>query len=58
MTGAIQQIMKEKYGMQEVWLPTPIVNGPKSNIFVSHDFHTNTDRCLVLIQGTGAVRAG
>jgi hypothetical protein len=50
--------MKKQYGMQEVWLPTPIENGPKSNIFVSSDFYTNTDRCLVLIQGTGAVRAG
>lgn len=44
--------------MQEVWLPTPVPNGPKSNIFISADFYTNTDRCLLLIQGTGAVRAG
>jgi len=44
--------------MQEVWLPTPSPNGAKCNIFISDDFYTNLDRCLLLIQGTGAVRAG
>ena len=44
--------------MEEVWLPTPVPGGPKCNIFVSNDFYTNTDRCLILIQGTGSVRAG
>jgi len=34
--------------MQEVWLPTSVPNGAKSNIFVSSDFYTNKKRCLIL----------
>ena len=48
--------MKTKYAMREVWIGEK--GGPKCNIFISDDFYTNTGRCLVLIQGTGAVRAG
>ena len=54
--GYVQTTMKVKYGMKEIWLGAK--NGPKCNIFVSDDFFTNTGRCMVLIQGTGAVRAG
>ena len=57
--GYIQQTMKVKYEMQEVWIgDSSDPNGPKCNIFISKDFYQNTGRCLVLIQGTGAVRAG
>jgi hypothetical protein len=49
VTGAIQQMMIEEFKMEEVWLPTPVPNGPKSNIFISADFYTNTDRCMLLI---------
>ena len=48
--------MRDKYGMQEVWLGAR--SGPKCNIFISDDFYTNTGRCMVLIQGNGACRAG
>lgn len=45
--------------MQEVWIGDGRqANRPKCNIFVSDDFDSNTGRCLVLIQGSGAVRAG
>jgi len=57
--GAIQQIMKTDFKMQEIWLPeTADALAPKVNVFVSDDFLTNTERCLILIQGTGSVRAG
>ena len=46
--------------MQEIWVGDDNENSkaPKVNIFVSDDFFANPGRCLVLIQGTGAVRAG
>lgn len=51
--------MKQDYQMHEIWLPeTAKPAEAKSNVFISKDFYTNTNRCLVLIQGTGSVRAG
>ena len=47
--------MREIYGLKEVWIGG---SGPKNNIYVSEDFTTNSEKCLVLLQGTGAVRAG
>ena len=47
VNGYVQQQMKDKYGMQEVWLGAR--TGPKCNIFISDDFYTNTGRCMVLI---------
>ena len=48
--GFVQQTMRTKYGMKEVWIGDERKpNGPKCNIFVSDDFATNTSRCLVLI---------
>ena len=45
--------------MVETWIgDRKQPNGPKCNIFLSQDFYTNTDRCLVLIQGSGECRAG
>lgn len=48
--------------MIEKWLPLPEDceknEKPANNIFVSKDFETNQNKCLVLIQGTGPVRAG
>ena len=59
VAGYIQQEMKEKYGMKEVWIGGgESGKGPKCNIFISNDFYTNKGRCLILIQGMGAVRAG
>jgi hypothetical protein len=48
--GAIQQIMKSDFKMQEIWLPeTALPTEPKCNVFVSNDFFTNQERVLVLI---------
>mmetsp|Transcript_25886 Transcript_25886/g.34637 ORF Transcript_25886/g.34637 Transcript_25886/m.34637 type:complete len:211 (+) Transcript_25886:349-981(+) len=59
MTGYLQSVMKNRFGMQEIWVgDSANPNGPKVNIFVSDDFFVNTGRCLVLLQGTGACRAG
>ena len=50
--------MREFFRMKEIWIGGKGNNEPKCNIYISDDFGTNTERCLVLIQGTGAVRAG
>lgn len=57
-----------KYGLKEIWIPENRYlekndhYQPKCNIFMSPDFISNSDdpekNALVLIQGTGAVRAG
>lgn len=61
----LQQILIQQYKFNEIWLPfrntTMTVNEIDShldqvNIFVSSDFYTNTNGCLILIQGSGAVR--
>ena len=44
--------------MDEVMIPEDEV-GPKCNIFLSKNFYDpGVKNCLVLIQGTGDVRAG
>jgi hypothetical protein len=59
ITGVVQDFMVEKYGLREVWLPlSDNPDSPKVNIFISPDLFTNFSTCLVLIQGTGPVRAG
>ena len=62
--------MKETYKLKEILIPEDkhleeeYRHLPKNNIFMSEEFYTpdvekNKDkRALVLIQGTGAVRAG
>ena len=64
--------MKEVYGLKEVLIPeddqiSDDESGAKNNIFMSHHFYRpdeaqqkeNSEKiALVLIQGTGAVRAG
>lgn len=54
----VQEVMRVKYRQREIWIPENGKEGPKCNIFVSEDFETNQNRCLLLIQGAGAVRAG
>ena len=57
--GYVQQVMKTKYGMQEVWIGDDSKpNGPKCNIFISPDFYENPGRCLVLIKGSNPSIAG
>ena len=61
--------MKTVYGLEEVWIPEDsdleeeYRHLPRCNIFMSPDFRDTyqgdvRDKALVLIQGTGAVRAG
>ena len=54
----VQEVMRVKYMQMEVLIPETPAEGPKCNIFLSQDFYTNQERCLLLIQGAGAVRAG
>jgi len=66
----VQQQMQQQYSMQEVWIPEPhqiepeYSSLPKCNIFMSYAFRqpipeiNRKQRALVLIQGSGAVRAG
>lgn len=61
--------MVQKYGLKEVFIPDDNDlqdeeerRRPKVNIFMSEDFldpsKSTNDNALILIQGTGAVRAG
>jgi hypothetical protein len=66
----IQERMVKEYGLKEVLIPEDkhleeeYRHLPRNNIFMSPDFHSppNDDQAqkdaMVLIQGTGAVRAG
>jgi len=67
----VQKQMVEKYYLKEVWMPENehveerFHNMPKCNIFMSPEFrrpnveeNKQRKRACVLIQGTGAVRAG
>uniref|UniRef100_A0A6B2LF01 Arb2 domain-containing protein n=1 Tax=Arcella intermedia TaxID=1963864 RepID=A0A6B2LF01_9EUKA len=53
----IQGLMVSEYGLEEVLLPLHPEDGPKNNIFVSPNWQT-AERLMLLIQGSGAVRAG
>lgn len=59
--------MKTTYGLREVWIPEDedleddYRHLPRNNIFMSPDFQEDFKEdksALILIQGTGAVRAG
>merc|ERR1712038_1622128 len=66
----IQRQMVDTYGLEEVMIPEnqhipeELHSKPKCNIFMSPEFRTpdvennRGKRALVLIQGSGAVRAG
>lgn len=54
----IQEIMKNECEMVEVFVPESEPKAKQSNIFHSPDFFTNKETLLVLICGSGAVRAG
>lgn len=54
----VQQLMRDKFGMVEVNLPRGDEHGALvNNVFLSPDALT-ADRLMLLIQGSGAVRAG
>jgi len=56
----IQQIMMKDFGMKEELLPlnTELPIHIRNNIFITPDALTNPNKLLLLIQGSGAVRAG
>eukprot|EP00026_Physarum_polycephalum_P010134 Phypoly_transcript_10285.p1 GENE.Phypoly_transcript_10285~~Phypoly_transcript_10285.p1 ORF type:complete len:331 (+),score=73.34 Phypoly_transcript_10285:209-1201(+) len=54
----IQNIMKEEQKMVEVLVPDSEKEKKRANIFHSPDFFKNKDALMVLICGSGAVRAG
>ena len=47
-------------GLKRVYLPLDAEEDkePQSFIFVSDDYDTNTDKLMILIHGSGVVRAG
>ena len=58
----IQERMVSEQGLKEVLIPED-KDGPKSDIYMSPDFLSDLkdpakDSALILIQGTGSVRAG
>jgi hypothetical protein len=53
----IQQLMRERFDMRELFLPRDAADGPQTNVFLTPDALT-CDALLLLIQGSGAVRAG
>jgi len=50
--------MKEECDLEEIKLPLGVTDEAFNNIFVSKDLSTNTEKLLLIIQGSGAVRAG
>ncbi|CDW78685.1 UNKNOWN [Stylonychia lemnae] len=58
VTKYIQQQLVRQYKMSEIFIPED-EDGPKGNIFISSNFYdARVKKCLVIIQGTGEVRAG
>jgi len=58
IVSEIQRKMKEDYDLEEVKLPIGVTDDAFNNIFVSKDLETNAEKLLLIIQGSGAVRAG
>jgi hypothetical protein len=60
VTNYIYETLQSKYGLNRIQIPfdSDDRSGLKSFIFFSQDFWTNTDKCVVMIHGSGAVRAG
>lgn len=57
----IQGLMVDKFKMRKIHVPfeKDLTEGAaQTPIFISEDWETNTERALVLIQGTGDVRSG
>ena len=53
--------MTRKLGMKKIFIPLEIDNenneGPVP-VFITPDYDTNKEKCLIIIQGTGDIRAG
>ncbi|KAG8456378.1 hypothetical protein GDO86_002237 [Hymenochirus boettgeri] len=59
ITKHVYELLEKECHLQKVYLPVDAnEDEPKSFIFMSKDAMTNSDKLLVLIHGTGVVRAG
>ncbi|XP_073480604.1 cotranscriptional regulator ARB2A isoform X1 [Aquarana catesbeiana] len=59
ITKHVYELLEKDCNLQKVYLPIDATeNEPKSFIFMSKDAMTNPDKMLVLIHGSGVVRAG
>ncbi|XP_040277478.1 cotranscriptional regulator FAM172A [Bufo bufo] len=59
ITKHVYELLEKDCDLQKVYLPIDATeNEPKSFIFMSKDAMTNPDKMLVLIHGSGVVRAG
>ncbi|XP_063683309.1 FAM172 family protein homolog CG10038-like [Bolinopsis microptera] len=59
VTEYIYTVMEEKYGLRRIHIPIGIEEAdPSSFVFVSNEFQSSANKKLVLINGSGAVKAG
>ncbi|MEQ2184135.1 hypothetical protein GOODEAATRI_004840 [Goodea atripinnis] len=59
ITQYVYELLEKKCNMTKAFLPVDATDDePRSFIYLSPDALTNPDKLLVLIQGSGVVRAG
>lgn len=61
VTKFVQSLMMGSFHMRRVQVPFPADNSNKEgpvSVFLSPDYDTNKDKCIIIIQGTGKVEAG
>ncbi|KAL3865434.1 hypothetical protein ACJMK2_042824, partial [Sinanodonta woodiana] len=59
LTNHIYNLMETEQNMKRVYLPRNAGDDePRSFVFVSNNIKTNGDKLMILIHGSGAVRAG
>ncbi|XP_030049249.1 cotranscriptional regulator ARB2A isoform X3 [Microcaecilia unicolor] len=59
ITKHVYDLLEKECNLKKIYLPVDATdNEPKSFIFMSEDAMTNTEKLMVLIHGSGVVRAG
>lgn len=59
ITEKVYQMMEKDYKLQRSYLPANAEEGePRSFVFISGDLYTNTEKMMILVHGSGVVRAG
>nr|XP_034955770.1 cotranscriptional regulator FAM172A isoform X7 [Zootoca vivipara] len=59
ITKYVYELLEEECHLKKVYIPVDATEGePRSFIFMSEDAMTNPDKLMVLIHGSGVVRAG
>ncbi|XP_060577201.1 cotranscriptional regulator FAM172A homolog [Ruditapes philippinarum] len=59
ITEKVYQMMEKDYKLQRAYLPANAEEGePRSFVFISGDLYTNTEKMMILVHGSGVVRAG